>query len=392
MAEDRLQDILTGLKLSSDPALLAFMPDEENQNILLRNLPAAVLIRDSNDATILEANDYALKLFGVERQLLVGSTLSDLRLSIHFHDSPSSSQASGDPRNARVTDSQGVEIPSIVFDRKVDIGGRNADLFIIMDGTMMGASPDASRISRYGILKSYLNVLSQGYLMVEVTGTVTEQDLIVVETSEYLPTGISLPIKLGESISKVLPQGEAARLVEEAIEASRTGEICTFESKTAGRIDVFPGKASLLLLCFEPGKVVVEEEKNHIITTESSLSSSIVKTVLLIEPESLSRESGSEMLKMLGFTVVDATSPGQAIEYVVKEPERFLFVLADLESEQQETIELMKELATAKKHLILIGNDLIKDSKDIPVGIKVICLLKPYGINDLASAVSEICS
>jgi CheY-like chemotaxis protein len=392
MADDKLQDILNELRLRTDPALLAFLPDEENQNLMLRNLPAAVLIRNSDDSIILEANDYTLKLFGVERKLLIGSTLSDLGLSIHFHDPPSSSQVSGDPRNARVIDSQGVEIPAIVFDRKIDISGKHADLFIIVDGTLLGASPEASPVPRYSILKSYLNVLSQGYIMVEITGTSTEQDLIILETSENLPASISQPVQTGESISKVLPQGEAARLVEEAIEASRTGRIRAFESKASGRIDVFPGEASLVLLCFGSEKEETEEEKDHIITTESSLSSSVVKTVLLLAPENLSRESGSEMLRMLGFVVVDATSPGQALEQINSEPDRFLFVLADLESVQPETIELMKVLASANKHLILAGSDLIKDSKDIPHGKKVVYLLKPYGINDLASAISEICN
>ena len=78
MADDKLKDILNELRLRATPALLAFMPDEENQNIMLRNLPAAVLIKDSSYAIILEANDYALELFGVERKLLIGSTLSDL--------------------------------------------------------------------------------------------------------------------------------------------------------------------------------------------------------------------------------------------------------------------------------------------------------------------------
>jgi hypothetical protein len=392
MADDRLQDILNDLRIRSDPALLAFLPDEENQNIMLRNLPAAVLIRDSGDAIILEANDYALKLFGVERKLLIGSTLSDLNLSIRFQDPRSASQVSGDPRNAEVTDSQGVEIPAIVFDRKVDIAGRQADLFIIVDGTMMGSSADSSQIPRYSMLKDYLSALSKGYLMVEAAGSSTEQDLLIVEASANLPSELTGPVKVGESISTVLPQGEAARLVEEALESTRSGEVRAFESKVAGRIDVFPGQGSLVLLCFGADPGTEEIEKDHIITKESSLSSSVVKTVLLYSPDSAERESGSEMLKMLGFAIIEANTCSEVMEQVTGEPERFLFVFAELESIEPETTDLMQALADAGKCLILAGNDLIKSSKDVPSGVKIVCLRKPYGINDLAAAVSEVCS
>jgi CheY-like chemotaxis protein len=391
MAEDRLRDLLDNLRVTTDPSLLAFLPDEENQNLLLRNLPAAVLIRDSGDAMILEANDYALKLFGVERKLLVGSTLSDLGLSIHFHDAPSSSQVSGDPRNARITDSQGVDIPAIVFDRKIDLGNRQADLYIIVDGTMMGGSQDNSQIPRYGILKSYLGSRGNGYLMTEAAGSATEQDLVVVEASEKLPGGLGR-VRIGESIAEVFPRGEAVRLVEAALEASADGEARVFDSKTAGRIDIFPGRSSLVLLSFEREQEAEETEKDHIVTRESSLSSSVVKTVLLLSPDSVSRDSTAEMLRMLGFSLVEVASPGEALKEVSDTPERFLFVFADLESVQPETIELMNVLEGARRHLILAGNDLIKSGKDVPAGVKLVCLRKPYGINDVASAVSEVCS
>jgi len=388
VTNEKLKEILDSLRVSDSPSLLAFLPDEENQNTLLRNLPAAVLIRDCVDSIILEANDYALRLFGTERQLLIGSSLSDLGLSIHFFDAPSSSSASGNPRKARITDSQGVEIASFVFSRKIEISGRQADLFIILDRTMLGSGEDNSQASRYSIMKRCLSVLSQGYIMAEIAGSSLEQDLVVIEVSDKLPAKLKAPIRVGESITSLFSPFEAARIIETAVSASDSGELRTCEVETVGSIEIFPGSSSLVLLSFAVEHVLADTDQ--VVITESQPGSEVVKSVLLLSPDGQDLDSGSEMLKMLGFAVTAHSSPGQALKDYSKSPDRFLFLMADIETMQPELKELIKELHSGGKHMILACNTEIHGPKDIPPDFKLVYVRKPYGINDIASAVSEV--
>jgi len=389
VTNEKLKEILDSLRVSDNPSLLAFLPDEENQNTLLRNLPAAVLIRDCVDAIILEANDYALRLFGTERRLLVGSSLSDLGLSIHFFDAPSSSSASGNPRRARITDSQGVEVPCFVFSRKIEISRKQADLFIILDRTMLGSGEDSSQASRYSIMKRCLGVLSQGYIMAEMAGSSVEQDLIVIEVSDKLPAKLRTPIRVGESITNIFSPYEAARIIETAISSSDSGELRTCEVETIGRIEIFPGSSSLVLLSFAVEHVLTDTDQ-IVVTEESPTSSAGVKTVLFLSSDTQDLDSGSDMLRMLGFAVATHSSPGQALKDYMQSPDRFLFLMADIETIQAEMKELIKELHTAGKHMIIACNTEIHDPEDIPPGFKLVYVRKPYGINDIAAAVSEV--
>lgn len=389
MTNEKLQEILDSLRVSDNPSLLAFLPDEENQNTLLRNLPAAVLIRDCVDAIILEANDYALRLFGTERQLLMGSSLSDLGLSIHFFDAPSSSSASGNPRKARITDSQGVEVPCFVFSRKIEISGKQADLFIILDRTMLGSGEDSSQASRYSIMKRCLGVLSQGYIMAEIAGVSDEQDLIVIEVSDKLPAKLKKsPVRVGESITNIFSPFEAAQIVETAISSSDSGELRTCEVESVGRIEIFPGSSSLVLLSFAVEYVLADADQ--IVISETPSSSAAVKTVLFLSSDTQDIDSGSDMLRMLGFAVATHSSPAQALKDYRQSPDRFLFLMADIEAIQSDMKELITELHTGGKHMILACNTEIHDPKDIPHGFKLVYVRKPYGINDIAAAVSEV--
>ncbi len=66
MTED-VRDILAKLRAADEPQLSAFQPDTEGQNTILRNMPCGLIVRDADEGIILEVNDYALDLFGVQR-------------------------------------------------------------------------------------------------------------------------------------------------------------------------------------------------------------------------------------------------------------------------------------------------------------------------------------
>jgi PAS domain-containing protein len=109
-----VRELLAQLRISDEPQLSAFLPDAEGQNVILRNLPCALIVRDSDEGVILELNDYALDLFGVQRFSLIGKTLKSIGLSMDIN-SESTMASPGSPAQGSIKDSSGTSIDGYVY-------------------------------------------------------------------------------------------------------------------------------------------------------------------------------------------------------------------------------------------------------------------------------------
>jgi len=375
---DNVRDILAKLRAADEPQLSAFRPDSEGQNTILRNLPCGLLVRDADEGVILEANDYAIDLFGVQRFAVVGQTLTSSGLSIEIS-SENGISAPGQPSMGHIKDSGGVSIPVLVFQRRIRISGRKADVIVIVDSTLLGGNRTAE-IS-FNLFKRALNDSDTAYIFARITGSALERDLMIFETGGTLPDGISGKARAGTSVSELFSPGNAARIVENAIILSANGGERILELKDSPRLKLYADPGGQILITFP----VETEKKKAFRTTKSQLSSGIRRAILYITSDA-SINSGKDMLQMLGFQVIEVESPASACILIEENPGRFHFVVSDDFTDDPDLISVAVELERSGIGLVLVaGSDFTHGEE-----LKLVRIPPPLSINLLASAVSQV--
>lgn len=375
---ESVRDILAKLRAADEPQLSAFRPDSEGQNTILRNLPCGLLVRDADEGVIVEVNDYALDLFGVQRFSLVGQTMHSAGLSIQTTED-SSISAPGHPVTGHIIDSTGVKIPVLVFQRRIRISGRKADILVLNDSTLLGGSRTAE--VSFNLFKRALTDSDTPFVFAKISGEALQRDLLVSETGGTLPPELGAEIATGSSVADLLSPVNAARLVESAIMLSRNGGDKLMELKDTCPMKLYADPGGQVLITF-PAE---NKSKKSIRTKKSQLSSGIRRAVLYIT-DPASEQSGTEMLQMIGFQVIEVDSPASATILIEENPGRFHFVVSDDFSDDPDMISVAVELERSGVGLVLVSNSDFTHGEDL----KLVKVPPPLSINLLASAVSEV--
>jgi len=375
---ENVRDLLAKLRAADEPQLSAFRPDTEGQNTILRNMPCGLIVRDAEEGIILEANDYALDLFGVQRFTMIGQTLKGCGLSLETGDDKSLS-APGQPTTGEIKDSGGVSIPVLTFRRRIRINGRKADIFILVDSTLLGGKRTAE--VSFNLFKRALAESHTPFILARIYGETLERDLLVSETVGDLPEELQGKIMTGTSVSDLFSPVNAARIVENAILLARNGGEKLLELKDTFPMKLFTDPGGQVLITFPREN----EQRKNIRTKKSQLSSGIRRTVLYIS-SSEAEYSGKDMLGMIGFQVLEVESPSSAAILLEENPGRFHFVVSDDFAEDPDLITVGVELERAGIGLVLVSASDFTHGKDL----KLVRIPPPLSINLLASAVSEV--
>ncbi len=375
---ENVRDLLAKLRAADEPQLSAFRPDAEGQNTILRNLPCGLIVRDAEEGIILEVNDYALDLFGIQRFTMVGQTLKGCGLSLEAGDDNSMS-APGQPTTGEIKDSGGVSIPVLTFRRRIRISGRKADIFILVDSTLLGGKRTAE--VSFNLFKRALAESDTPFILAKIFGDTLERDLVVSETVGDLPGELQGKVTPGTSVSDLFSPVNAARIVENAIILAKNGGEKRLELRDTFPMKLFTDPGGQVLITFP----TENEQKKSIRTKKSQLSSGIRRTVLYISSTNV-EYSGKDMLGMIGFQVLEVESPSSAAILIEENPGRFHFVVSDDYTEDPDLITVGVELERAGIGLVLVSESDFTHGKDL----KLVKIPPPLSINLLASAVSEV--
>lgn len=375
---ENVRDLLAKLRAADEPQLSAFNPDAEGQNTILRNMPCGLIVRDAEDGTIIEVNDYSLDLFGVQRFVMVGQTLAGCGLSLSAG-SDNSMSAPGQPTMGQIKDSSGVSIPVMTFRRRVRISGKKADIFVLVDSTLLGGKRTAE-IS-FNLFRRALSESGVPFILASISGESLERDLLVTETGGELPDSLRDKVSPGKSISELFSPVNAARIVENAIILSKNGGEKLIELRDCSPMKLYTDPAGQVLISFPR-----ESGQGKSIRTKKSLLSSGIRRAVLYIASPDSDYSGKDMLGMIGFQVVEVDSPSSAVIIIEENPGRFHFVVSDDFTDDPDLISVGVELERAGIGLVLVSNSDFTHGKDL----KLVKVPPPLSINILASAVSEV--
>ncbi len=378
---ERAEKLLGYLRAFDDPTLITFTPDPEGINLLLRNVPAAVCVRDVQSGQVLFLNDQAADLFGTPVNELLGRTLADAGLGI----TPEGKAGLSGAVKGVLRDAGGARVKVMVFSRKVEIRGRTAEIMLLIDATLFRGDHGNETEAGLGVFRRALVESGTAYIFTEIAGSVIERDMIVLEAQGSLPAFLQGKVKPGCSISELFPPVEAARLVETAI--SLGAESGAKDISLRGDVDVrlISGGNNRAMLVFSSRRSR-EVPADKVQARTGKLSATIRRTVLSIDPSGDSAAEG--MLKMLGFTAVSVDSVSSALILLEETPERFLFVLLEQEN-PPEFKSLVDHLLNTKTGLVAVSSR--ETPHDTPEGLKFAVVPSPLGINSLASAVSVVC-
>ena len=376
---ETVRELLAQLRISDEPQLSAFLPDAEGQNVILRNLPCALIVIDSDEGIVLELNDYALDLLGVQRFRLIGKTLKSVGLLMDVN-SNSAITSPGNPAQGHIKDSSGVSVPVLLLQRRVRLSGRKADVILLIDSTLVGGSRTAE--VSFDLFKRALAATNTAYIFACITGGALERDLQIVEFGGELPSGVADKVLSEASMSDVFSPVNAARVVENAIILSRNGGEKKLEMKNCRPLKMYADPCGQVLMVFSPEN----EERKTIRAITTQLSSGMKRTVLYIASSESARNSGKEMLEMIGFHVTEMESPASAQIIFDENPGRFHFVVCEEFTNDPDLHSLVGELDNAGIRLLLITDK----SFDYTGNMKIVKVSPPLSINLLASAVSEV--
>lgn len=376
---ETVRELLAQLRVSDEPQLSAFLPDPEGQNVILRNLPCALIVLDSDEGVVLELNDYALDLFGVQRFTLIGKTLKSVGISMDVN-SESAAASPGNPSQGFIKDSSGVSVPVLLLQRRVRLSGLKADVILIIDSTLIGGSRTAE--ASFDLFKRALSETKTAYIFARTTGGALERDLQVVEFGGDLPSEMAGKVIAGKSISDVFTPVNAARVVENAIILSKNGGEKKLELKQCRPLKMYADPGGQVLIVFPPEN----DERKTIRAITSQLSSGMKRTVLYIASSATARNSGKEMLEMIGFHVTEMESPSSAQIILDENPGRFHFVVCEEYADDPDLLALAVDLDSSGIGLVLVTNDEFTYSGDL----RLMKLAPPLSINLLASAVSQV--
>lgn len=374
-------ELLAKLRISDKPQLSAFMPDAEGQNLILRNLPCAMVVLDSDEGVVLELNDYAEDLLGVKRLALVGKTVKSLGLSLDIN-SDSAISSPGNPAQGYIKDSNGISIPVLMLQRRVRLSGRKADIILIIDSTLIGGSRTAE--ASFDLFKRALSETKTAYIFARVTGGSLERDLQVVEFGGDLPSVIGEKMLAGSSISDALSPISAARVVENAIILSKNGGEKEFQLKECRPLKMYADPSGQVLLVFPAENT----ERKTIRTISSQLSSTMKRTVLYVASSASARNAGKDMLELIGFHVTEVESPSSAQIIFDENPGRFYFVVCEEFTDDPDLLALAGDIDTSGLGLVLVTDEDFAYTGNL----KIAKVSPPLSINLLASAVSQVSS
>ena len=378
---ERAEKLLGYLRAFDDPTLITFTPDPEGINLLLRNVPASVFVRDVQTGQLLFMNDQAADLFGVQPSDVLGGTLADAGKG----QTPEGKAGLTGAVRGTLRDSSGARVKVMVFSRKVEIRGRTAEICLVIDATLFRGENGREAEAGLGIFRHALVESGTAYIFTEIAGSVIERDMIVIESGGALPAPLQDKVKPGCSISELFPPVEAARLVETAISQGSDESARDLELRGGLHVRLLSGGGSRAMLVF-PNLRDKEAPPDRVQAKTGKLSATIRRTVLNIDPTGDSTAEG--MLRMLGFTAVGVDSVASALILLEETPDRFLFVLLEQENPP--------EFQSLADHLLSTGTGLVAVSTletppDTPEGLKFVQVPAPLGINSLASAVSQVC-
>jgi hypothetical protein len=114
---------------------LAFVRDLEGRNALLRSIPLPVIVTDSSTGIVLELNDSALSLLGVQRESVLEKTPAEAGIDLVV-DFSSGARTGSKASVAIVTDSAGARIACRLFSTQVDVGRRRVMISVLLDATL----------------------------------------------------------------------------------------------------------------------------------------------------------------------------------------------------------------------------------------------------------------
>jgi hypothetical protein len=378
---ETVRELLAQLRISDEPQLSAFLPDAEGQNVILRNLPCALIVLDSDEGIVLELNDHALDILGVQRFTLIGKTLNSVGLAIDMN-VESVAAAPGKPAQGFIKDSSGVSIPALMLQRRVRLSGRKADIILSIDSTLIGGSRTAE--ASFDLFRRALAETRIAYIFARVSGSALERDLLVVESGGELPSELAGKSSSGSSISDMFTPVNAAKIVENAIILSRNGGEKMLELTKCSPLKMYADPSGQVLMVFPPEN----EERKTIRTISSQLSVGTTRTVLYIASSASARNAGKEMLAMLGFHVTEMDSPSSAQIVFDENPGRFHFIVCEEFTEDPDLAALTAELEHAGVGIVLVTDEEFEHGDDL----KVAKISPPLSINLLASAVSQVSS
>ncbi len=378
---ERVEKILGYLRAFDDPTLITFTPDSEGINLILRNIPAAVFLRDAQSGQVLFMNDQAADYFGMPVKDIVGRTLADIGMGI----TPEGKAGLSGAVRAVLRDSAGARVKVLFFSRMVEIRGKSSEIVLVIDATLFRTDGASESDTGLVIFRRALVESGTAYIYTEIAGSAIERDMIVLETEGSLPPFLQGKVKPGCSISELFPPVEAARLVETAISISTESTSKDVELRGDVSVRIVAGGGNNAMLVF-PCRKTGEALSNRVQARTGKLSATIRRTVLSIDPTGDSTAEG--MLGMLGFTAVCVDSVASALILLEETPERFLFVLLEQEN-PLEFDSLMDHLMRTNTGLVAVSSD--ETPPDTPDNLKFAQIPAPLGINSLASAVSIVC-
>lgn len=152
-----------------------------------------------------------------------------------------------------------------------------------------------------------------------------------------------------------------------------------------------PGKGTRFDIFF-PG---VEKRKNSDEKRSQQLSRGKNERILFVDDEDILVEIGKKTLERLGYQVMTATHPMEALEIFQKEPNAIDLVITDMTMPKMtgDTLAIRIFQVRPDMPVILITgyNDLITEEKALAKGIKAL-LLKPVGMNVLSKTIRSVLS
>jgi len=376
---DTVREILARLRTADEPQLSAFLPDSEGQNTILRNLPCALIVRDAVEGIVLELNDYALDLFGVQRFNIIGKTLGHMNTAIELN-SDSAITAPGKPALGHIKDSGGVSIPVLLLQHRIRMTDRKVDVILAIDSTLLGGSRTAE-IS-FNLFRRALSESGSAFIFARITGDSMAQDLLISEIGGELPAEIREKALPGASVADLFSPVNAARVVENAIVLSRNGGEKKLELKKCRPMKMFADPGGQVLITF-PAEC---DERKSIRAKTSQLSSGVRRAVLHIASGESEQNSGKEMLQMIGFQVLQVESPSSAHIILEESPGRFHFVVCEGFTDDPDLVSVANELEHSGLGLVLVANEDFNYSGNL----KIVQIPPPLSINLLASAVSQV--
>lgn len=423
---------------------LAFFPDEQLNNFLLENIPAALFVINSHTGKIVEVNEAFLTLTGLERKVILGYRLSQSGVEIIPESYRDNVYSPGEPRRVTIVDKLGASIPAVLYQNRKEAGGVTYLISLLLDttllrmkekkygsGSMGRKTPETDfpesikkKDDRDDAPKpdSISKAVSDGDQLDENGSTkekseTSDSSEVKTEPSEIVPEQKSEDLSDVSTDSKRIEtetekqkvnnadKDDKTEIIEESIKDAEKGKETSGEEEQTEK--------PLLKESREPEQSTESDRSEEKVekaavssVTEAAIDSESVKIepettieekpmCLIIDDEELALEAASDMLKMIGFDVFKARNGEEGIRLFRKNRKRISFVILDIVMPDMDGIEVMKYLMEADRNAkILIctgyatGKSLQQAIDEGAAGV----IKKPFGINELALEISKLSS